>query len=86
MSSRSGTTVLRNCNVEPEISALAELLSAMGAAVEGIGTPTLTVHGQGRGSLRGADFTVIPDRIETGTYILAAGITGGCPIHPGGTI
>ncbi len=70
-----GTTVLRNAAREPEVDDLAQLLIAMGAQIEGVGTRTLTIHGQER--LRGANHTVIPDRIEAGTYLVAAAITGG---------
>ena len=64
-----GTTHLRNAAVEPEIGDLARLLRSMGAAIEGIDTPVLTVHGVDR--LQGADHAVIPDRIEAGTYLCA---------------
>ena len=68
-------TVLRNAACEPEIVDLAELLNKMGAKIEGACTPTITVTGVER--LGGADHTIIPDRIETGTFIVAAAITGG---------
>ncbi len=64
-----GTTHLRNAAVDPEIGDLARLLRSMGAAIEGIDTPVLTVHGVDR--LQGADHAVIPDRIEAGTYLCA---------------
>jgi UDP-N-acetylglucosamine 1-carboxyvinyltransferase len=70
-----GTTVLENCACEPEIGDLARLLSAMGAHIEGVGTPTLTVEGVDE--LDGAVHQVIPDRIEGGTYLIAAALTGG---------
>ena len=70
-----GETVLINAAREPEITDLAECLVAMGARIEGIGTDRLTV--QGVTSLHGAKHTVIPDRIETGTYMMAAAATGG---------
>jgi len=60
---------------EPEVSDLASLLVAMGISVEGIGTSTLTIEGQLRA--RGAHYTIIPDRIEVGTFICALAITGG---------
>lgn len=70
-----GETQLANVAREPEVSDLAHCLVAMGAEIDGIGTDTLVVRG--RTSLHGADYSVIPDRIETGTYAVAAAITGG---------
>jgi UDP-N-acetylglucosamine 1-carboxyvinyltransferase len=70
-----GETVLANAAREPEVSDLAHCLVAMGAEIAGIGTDTLTI--QGRPRLGGARHTVLPDRIETGTYAVAAAITGG---------
>src|SRR5436190_17760636 len=70
-----GETVLINAAREPEIIDLADCLVAMGARIEGIGTDRLTVHGVP--SLHGARHTIIPDRIETGTYMMAAAATGG---------
>ncbi|MDT5296674.1 MAG: UDP-N-acetylglucosamine 1-carboxyvinyltransferase [Acidobacteriota bacterium] len=70
-----GTTVLHNAAREPEIGDLAELLNRMGARVRGAGTETITVKGVEE--LGGAEHTIIPDRIETGTFIVAAAITGG---------
>jgi UDP-N-acetylglucosamine 1-carboxyvinyltransferase len=70
-----GETVLRNAACEPEVADLADLLIAMGARIQGAGGPT--VHIQGVSSLRGAEHTVIPDRIETGTYLVACAIAGG---------
>jgi len=70
-----GTTVIENAAREPEITDLAQCLVAMGARIEGIGSETLTVHGVER--LHGASYEVLPDRIETGTYAMAAAITGG---------
>ncbi len=71
-----GTTVLRNAAKEPEVSALADMLNAMGARVSGAGTSTITIDGVDR--LYPATVRVIPDRIETGTYMVAAALTGGC--------
>jgi UDP-N-acetylglucosamine 1-carboxyvinyltransferase len=71
----SGETVLANAAREPEVADLAHCLVAMGAKIDGIGTDTLTI--QGRDSLSGAEYAVVPDRIETGTYAVAAAITGG---------
>jgi UDP-N-acetylglucosamine 1-carboxyvinyltransferase len=70
-----GTTCIQNAACEPEISDLAGLLTAMGAKIEGAGTPTITIHGVD--ALGGANHTIIPDRIETGTFIVAAAITRG---------
>lgn len=70
-----GTTRIFNAACEPEITDLANLLIKMGAKIEGLGTPTLTITGVD--ALGGADHTIIPDRIETGTFIAAAAITGG---------
>ncbi len=70
-----GQTVLANAAREPEISDLANCLVAMGARIAGIGTDRLTIEGVDR--LHGAEHSIIPDRIETGTYACAAAITGG---------
>ncbi|WP_114375300.1 UDP-N-acetylglucosamine 1-carboxyvinyltransferase [Elioraea thermophila] len=70
-----GETVLANAAREPEIEDLARALVAMGARIDGIGTDRLTIRGVAR--LHGASHTIIPDRIETGTYACAAAITGG---------
>jgi len=68
-----GETVIENAALEPEVVDLAGLLLAMGARVRGAGTPTITIVGVER--LHGADYAVIPDRIEAGTFLLAAAIT-----------
>jgi UDP-N-acetylglucosamine 1-carboxyvinyltransferase len=65
--------VIENAALEPEVVDLAGLLLAMGAKVRGAGTPTITIVGVER--LHGADYAVIPDRIEAGTFLLAAAIT-----------
>ncbi|MGH9936575.1 MAG: UDP-N-acetylglucosamine 1-carboxyvinyltransferase [Blastocatellia bacterium] len=70
-----GVTRITNAACEPEVVDLANLLTKMGAKIEGAGTPTIIVTGVDR--LGGADHTIIPDRIETGTFIVAAAITGG---------
>jgi UDP-N-acetylglucosamine 1-carboxyvinyltransferase len=70
-----GETILRNAAREPEVGDLARCLVAMGACIEGIDTDTLRV--QGVDALNGAGHRVLPDRIETGTYAVAAAITGG---------
>jgi len=68
-----GETVIDNAALEPEVLDLAGLLIAMGARIRGAGTPTITIVGVER--LHGADYAVIPDRIEAGTFLLAAAIT-----------
>jgi UDP-N-acetylglucosamine 1-carboxyvinyltransferase len=70
-----GTTIIENAAQEPEITNVAECLVAMGAKISGIGTRTLTIEGVER--LHGATVDVIPDRIETGTFAMAAAMTGG---------
>ncbi len=70
-----GETVLDNAAREPEVVDLAELLVAMGAQIEGAGTSTIRIQGVAR--LHGADHTIIPDRIEAGTFVVAGAITGG---------
>ncbi len=70
-----GTTVIENAAREPEVVDLADFINAMGGQVEDAGTDMITIHGVDR--LRGCDYTVLPDRIETGTYLVAAAITGG---------
>ncbi|MEE4451980.1 UDP-N-acetylglucosamine 1-carboxyvinyltransferase [Novosphingobium resinovorum] len=70
-----GKSTLHNAAREPEIVDLCNLLVAMGAQIEGIGTSDLTIHGVDR--LHGATYMVMPDRIEAGSYACAAAITGG---------
>ena len=70
-----GTTVLENAAREPEIEDLANCLNAMGANVSGAGTSTITIEGVT--TLSGCDYSVLPDRIETGTFLVAAAATGG---------
>jgi UDP-N-acetylglucosamine 1-carboxyvinyltransferase len=70
-----GTTVLENAACEPEVVDLAELLNQMGAKIEGAGTDTITIKGVN--SLGGATYSIIPDRIEAGTFMVGAAITGG---------
>ncbi len=81
-----GETRIENAACEPEVKDLADLLIAMGAKVDGAGTSTITI--QGVEKLHGAEHTIIPDRIEAGTFMLAAAITNGnvlvsnlCPEH-----
>jgi len=79
-----GTTVIESAACEPEIVDLARLLTAMGARIEGAGSPRITIHGVE--ALAGADHTVLPDRIEAGTLMCATAITNGdvtlenCPV------
>ena len=70
-----GTTVIENAAQEPEVVDLANCLNAMGANVQGAGTATLVIEGVER--LNGTDYDVLPDRIETGTFLVAGAITGG---------
>jgi UDP-N-acetylglucosamine 1-carboxyvinyltransferase len=86
-----GTTVLRNAAREPEVVALAEVLGRMGADISGAGTPEITIRGVQR--LQPVSAEIIPDRIETGTFLVAAALTGGqvtitqCePRHVGATL
>ena len=86
-----GRTVLRNAAREPEIVALADALSSMGVAISGAGTSIITIDGTDE--LNPLDVSVIPDRVETGTFMVAAACTGGnvtikgCrPDHIGGVI
>ena len=70
-----GRTVLENAAREPEVVDLANFLVAMGARISGAGTDTITIEGVE--SLRGAEYDVLPDRIEAGTYLVAGAISGG---------
>ncbi|MDY0206321.1 MAG: UDP-N-acetylglucosamine 1-carboxyvinyltransferase [Pseudomonas sp.] len=70
-----GRTILENAAREPEIVDLANCLIAMGAKIQGAGTDTIIIDGVEK--LGGARYTVMPDRIETGTYLVAAAVTGG---------
>jgi UDP-N-acetylglucosamine 1-carboxyvinyltransferase len=70
-----GKTVIRNAAREPEVMDLAGFLNAMGARIEGIGDSTLEIEGVER--LTGGEYEIIPDRIEAGTFLTAAAITGG---------
>ncbi len=71
----SGTTIIENAAQEPEVLDLANCLNAMGAKIEGAGTATLVIEGVER--LSGTQYEVLPDRIETGTFLVAGAITGG---------
>ncbi|NOY62684.1 MAG: UDP-N-acetylglucosamine 1-carboxyvinyltransferase [Gammaproteobacteria bacterium] len=70
-----GTTIIENAAREPEVTDLANCLNAMGARVSGAGTDTITIEGVDR--LGGCRYSVLPDRIETGTYLVGAAMTGG---------
>ena len=70
-----GETVLENAAREPEVTDLAHFLIGMGAKIEGVGSSTLSIQGVER--LGGTEYSVLPDRIETGTYLVAAAMTGG---------
>jgi len=70
-----GETILRNAAREPEVVDLAALLTRMGAKIEGAGTTTIRINGVEK--LGGAEHTIIPDRIEAGTFLIAGAITGG---------
>ncbi|MGC2108860.1 MAG: UDP-N-acetylglucosamine 1-carboxyvinyltransferase [Candidatus Korobacteraceae bacterium] len=70
-----GETILENCAREPEVTDLAMLLNKMGAQIDGAGTHTIRIRGVGK--LHGARHRIIPDRIEAGTFLIAAALTGG---------
>ncbi len=70
-----GVTIIENAACEPEIVDLANFLISMGAKVEGHSTPTIKIRGVKK--LHGSEYTIIPDRVETGTYMLASSIAGG---------
>ncbi len=70
-----GTSVIENAAREPEVTDLADCLIAMGANIEGAGTDTITIHGVKE--LKGCHYSVLADRIETGTFLVAAAISGG---------
>jgi len=79
-----GTTVIVNAAAEPEIASLAEMLNKMGARIQGVGSHTLEIEGVD--ALHGTAHRIIPDRIEAGTYAIAAAITNGdvriCELEP----
>jgi UDP-N-acetylglucosamine 1-carboxyvinyltransferase len=80
-----GKTVLQNAAMEPEVTELATVLKKMGARIKGAGTPVIEIEGVE--SLHATEHTMIPDRIEAGTFMVAAGLTRGnikivnCPFH-----
>ena len=73
----SGTTVIENAAKEPEVSDLAYFLNKMGAKISGIGTDVLIIEGVEKLGVDNLHYEIMPDRIETGTYLIAAAITGG---------
>jgi UDP-N-acetylglucosamine 1-carboxyvinyltransferase len=73
----SGTTIIENAAKEPEVTDLAHFLNAMGAKITGIGTDVLVIEGVENLGTEGLHYDILPDRIETGTYLCAAAITGG---------
>jgi UDP-N-acetylglucosamine 1-carboxyvinyltransferase len=76
-----GTTVIENAAREPELSDLAHFLAAMGAHIDGVGTPTIEIEGVD--GFRAVEHVVIPDRVEAGTYAIAACATGGTVLLEG---
>src|SRR3954468_23228188 len=70
-----GTTIIRNAACEPHVQDVARMLNKMGAAIEGIGSNVMTVHGVPK--LGGCDYTVCPDHIEIASFMALAGVTGG---------
>jgi len=73
----SGTTIIENAAKEPEVTDLAHFLNAMGAKITGIGTDVLVIEGVEKLGVPDLHYDILPDRIETGTYLCAAAITGG---------
>lgn len=71
-----GTTIIENAAREPEVVDLAECLNSLGANVSGAGSDKIIIEGVER--LRGGEYSVLPDRIETGTYLVGAALSGGC--------
>ena len=72
-----GTTTLENAAREPEIIDLCRFLVGMGAQIEGIGSPTVVIHGVSGAELHGVEHRVVPDRVEAATYLAAVGLAGG---------
>ncbi len=70
-----GTTVIESASIEPEVEELVNFLNVMGAQIEGVGTSRLVIPG--KKTLKGVDYTVIPDRVEAGTFMVASAITNG---------
>jgi UDP-N-acetylglucosamine 1-carboxyvinyltransferase len=72
-----GTTIMENAAKEPEVTDLAHFLNKMGAKISGIGTDVLVIEGVEKLGMESIHYDILPDRIETGTYLVAAAITGG---------
>ncbi len=72
-----GTTIIENAAKEPEVTDLAHFLNCMGAKISGIGTDVLIIEGVEKLAVENVHYDILPDRIETGTYLVAAAITGG---------
>jgi UDP-N-acetylglucosamine 1-carboxyvinyltransferase len=72
-----GTTIMENAAKEPEVTDLAHFLNKMGAKISGIGTDVLVIEGVDKLGLEPIHYNILPDRIETGTYLVAAAMTGG---------
>ncbi|MGR8940260.1 MAG: UDP-N-acetylglucosamine 1-carboxyvinyltransferase [Gammaproteobacteria bacterium] len=72
-----GTTIMENVAKEPEVADLAHFLNALGAKISGIGTDVMVIEGVDRLDVENVHYNIMPDRIETGTYLVAAAITGG---------
>jgi UDP-N-acetylglucosamine 1-carboxyvinyltransferase len=72
-----GTTIIENAAKEPEVTDLAYFLNAMGAKISGIGSDILVIEGVEKLGVHDLHYDILPDRIETGTYLIAAAITGG---------
>src|SRR5450432_1667780 len=75
-----GRSTLINCAREPEVEELGRVLNKMGAQVDGAGTDVIHIHGSDRGELAPFDHAIIPDRIEAGTYMVAASVTAGSDV------
>src|SRR5438876_864048 len=75
-----GRSILVNCAREPEVEELGRVLNKMGAEVEGAGTDVIRIKGADRSELAPFDHAIIPDRIEAGTYMVAAAATQGCDV------
>ncbi len=72
-----GATVIDNAAREPEVADLCNFLNSMGASIEGVGSPTLSVHGVPQGDLSAADHAVVPDRVQAATYLAAVAVCQG---------
>jgi len=72
-----GTTVIDNAAREPEVADLCNFLNSMGASIEGVGSPTLSVHGVPQSDLSAADHAVVPDRVQAATYLAAVAVCQG---------